>query len=38
MSLPRIVGWTLVACLAGAIAFLAATIRVVEPQPEAPAP
>ena len=34
MSLPRIVGWTLLACLAGAVAFLAATIRVVEPQPE----
>jgi murein DD-endopeptidase MepM/ murein hydrolase activator NlpD len=35
MSVPRIVGWTLIACLAGAIAFLAATIRVIEPQPQA---
>lgn len=38
MSVPRIVGWTLLVCLAGAVAFLAATIRVVEPQPETPAP
>lgn len=35
MSIPRIVGWSLLACLAGAVAFLAATVRVVEPQPEA---
>jgi murein DD-endopeptidase MepM/ murein hydrolase activator NlpD len=34
MNVPRIVGWTLLACLAGALAFLAATIRVIEPQPE----
>lgn len=34
MSVPRIVGWTLLACLAGAVAFLAATIRIVEPRPE----
>lgn len=34
MNLPRVVGWTLVACLAGAVAFLAATIRVIEPRPE----
>ena len=33
----RIAGWTLLACLIGAIGFLAATIRVVEPQPQ-PAP
>ncbi|HEY0623690.1 M23 family metallopeptidase [Sphingomonas sp.] len=41
MNVPRIVGWTLLACLAGAVAFLAATIRVIEPQPEttpSPAP
>lgn len=36
MSIPRIVGWTLLACLAGAVIFLAATIRVIEPQREAP--
>ena len=35
MNLPRIVGWTLAACLAGAVTFLAATIRVIEPRPEA---
>jgi murein DD-endopeptidase MepM/ murein hydrolase activator NlpD len=34
MSVPRIVGWSLLACLAGAVVFLAATIRVIEPQPE----
>jgi murein DD-endopeptidase MepM/ murein hydrolase activator NlpD len=34
MNVMRIVGWSLVACLAGATAFLAATIRVIEPQPE----
>lgn len=36
MTIPRIVGWSLFACLAGAVAFLAATIRVIEPQPEGP--
>lgn len=35
MNVPRIVGWTLLACLAGAAAFLAATVRIVEPRPEA---
>lgn len=35
MSIPRIVGWSLLACIAGAVAFLAATVRVIEPQPEA---
>lgn len=35
MNVPRIIGWSLLACLAGAVAFLAATIRVIEPQPEA---
>jgi murein DD-endopeptidase MepM/ murein hydrolase activator NlpD len=34
MNIPRIVGWSLIACLAGAVAFLAATIRVIEPQPQ----
>lgn len=34
MNIPRIVGWSLFACLAGAVGFLAATIRVIEPQPE----
>lgn len=34
MSIPRIVGWSLLACLAGAVAFLAATIRVIESQQE----
>ncbi|WP_447725422.1 M23 family metallopeptidase [Sphingomonas koreensis] len=36
--MPRIVGWTLLACLAGAVAFLAATIRVIEPQSKASPP
>lgn len=31
----RIAGWTLLTCLLGAIGFLAATIRVVEPRPDA---
>ncbi|WP_423603934.1 murein hydrolase activator EnvC family protein [Sphingomonas sp. MS122] len=35
MSALRIVGWTVGACAAGVIVFLAATIRVIEPQPEA---
>jgi murein DD-endopeptidase MepM/ murein hydrolase activator NlpD len=35
MSVLRIVGWTVVACVAGVMLFLAATIRVIEPQPEA---
>ncbi len=34
MNIPRILGWSLFACLAGAVGFLAATIRVIEPQPE----
>lgn len=38
MSIPRIVGWGLLACLAGAVAFLAATIRVIGPRPERPPP
>lgn len=36
MNVPRVIGWTLLACLAGAAAFLAATIRVIEPRPETP--
>lgn len=35
MNVPRVIGWTLLACLAGAVAFLAATIRVIEPRPDA---
>lgn len=35
MNVPRVVGWSLLACVAGAVAFLAATIRVIEPRPEA---
>jgi len=38
MNVPRIVGWSLLACLAGAVAFLAATIRVIEPQPQPSSP
>lgn len=38
MSTLRVVGWTLIAALAGIAIFLAATIRVVEPQPEAAPP
>ncbi len=37
MSVLRVAGWTLIAGVAGIIVFLAATIRVVEPQPDAPA-
>jgi murein DD-endopeptidase MepM/ murein hydrolase activator NlpD len=36
MSVLRVVGWTLLAGVAGIVIFLAATIRVVEPHPEAP--
>jgi peptidoglycan LD-endopeptidase LytH len=36
MSMLRIVGWTLLAGVAGIIVFLAATIRVIEPQPVPP--
>ena len=34
MNVPRIVGWTVAALLAGSVTFLAATVRVIEPQPE----
>jgi murein DD-endopeptidase MepM/ murein hydrolase activator NlpD len=37
MSLLRVTAWTLLGCAAAFIAFLIATVRVVEPQPEAPA-
>jgi murein DD-endopeptidase MepM/ murein hydrolase activator NlpD len=36
MNLPRVIGWSLFACLAGAAAFLVATIRIVEPRSETP--
>ncbi|WP_343519822.1 M23 family metallopeptidase [Sphingomonas sp.] len=36
MSLLRLVGWTVAACAAGMVIFLAATIRVIEPQPDTP--
>lgn len=36
MSVFRIVGWTVLALVIAAVAFLAATIRVIEPQPDAP--
>jgi peptidoglycan LD-endopeptidase LytH len=38
MNIPRIVGWSLLACVAGAVAFLVATIRVIEPQPQRSSP
>jgi murein DD-endopeptidase MepM/ murein hydrolase activator NlpD len=37
MSLLRVTAWTLLGCAAAFIAFLIATVRVVEPRPEAPA-
>ncbi|ODP38608.1 M23 family metallopeptidase [Sphingomonas turrisvirgatae] len=36
MSILRIVGWSALALAAAAIAFLVATVRVIEPQPTAP--
>lgn len=38
MSVLRVIGWTFLAGVAGVVIFLAATIRVIEPQPEAAAP
>lgn len=35
MSVLRVTGWTLAALLVAIVAFLAATIRVIDPQPEA---
>ncbi len=38
MSVLRVVGWALIAGVAGIVIFLAATIRVIEPRPDTPAP
>lgn len=35
MSVLRVIGWTFLAGVAGVVIFLAATIRVIEPQPDA---
>lgn len=36
MSVFRIVGWSALALVVAAVAFLAATVRVIDPQPDAP--